>query len=677
MGGLGPQLRRRKSLCQPRFQPFFIWALLAQAFALLLGKSVGLLPQSVVPSRAPRSAAPPPRLVPRPLYHAARCRILELCPYGAIRIDYPAKLVPDLAFGLSAAEPSGTFQIEADDRLRIGITLIDRAAQLRGFATQQAYEDACCDALVRAHETVKARIEVFVQCTGPSVDQDDRAVSRRMLERLQARGCEVVLHDGFADARAIREAYRRLDCLVASRMHAAVLALTAGVPVVLIGYQPKSCGMMNLFGLPEYCCDIHAIDTSLLFGLVSALLRKQVCLRPQVDRQVAAACFGRERLAAEPVRRLARCGGYACWKVLAGMAIGDQNGGAELCGLQLARYLDKQQLETAVFAMWRYDSPSEMQWLDVCKAEGIAVYGRCRAERSTLWQLRQILKRFWECVSSFEPDIVHSHSQRGDVPNILARLFHSRHPRAIRTVHVDQPWLNRPVLDFLFSGLLSPAAFDAESAVSQKVRARLDHRPLARLLKRRASLNHAAIPAAILSSTRAASQLRALPPGIPEAEHYIAVIGRLVTQKGHSDLVRALQIVCRTQEVHLLVIGSGPLEAALRRQTHETGLDAVVHFLGARSDALDIMRHVDMVVSPSWWEGFQTVILEAMATLTPVIATDVSGSGELVRSGVTGLLVPPHRPERIAAAILQKSRQSRAGASDGTECPGASLPLYA
>jgi glycosyltransferase involved in cell wall biosynthesis len=60
---------------------------------------------------------------------------------------------------------------------------------------------------------------------------------------------------------------------------------------------------------------------------------------------------------------------------------------------------------------------------------------------------------------------------------------------------------------------------------------------------------------------------------------------------------------------------------------------------------------VDLFVSASLWEGFPTVILEAMAAGVPVVATDVSGSHELVRNGETGLLVPAGDPPALAQAL--------------------------
>jgi glycosyltransferase involved in cell wall biosynthesis len=126
----------------------------------------------------------------------------------------------------------------------------------------------------------------------------------------------------------------------------------------------------------------------------------------------------------------------------------------------------------------------------------------------------------------------------------------------------------------------------------------------------------------------------------------------LTKQKGHADLLQAIKIAQTTRPIHLLVIGAGELESNLREQARTLDIQDRVHFLGSRSDVLGILPHLDLFVSASLWEGFPTVLLEAMAMSVPVVATNVSGSRELVRNGVTGMLVPPGDPARLAEAIL-------------------------
>ncbi len=64
------------------------------------------------------------------------------------------------------------------------------------------------------------------------------------------------------------------------------------------------------------------------------------------------------------------------------------------------------------------------------------------------------------------------------------------------------------------------------------------------------------------------------------------------------------------------------------------------------------MRHLDVLVLPSYEEPFGTVLAEAMAVGTPVVATRVDGLPEVVEDGVTGRLVEPGQPERLAEAVL-------------------------
>jgi len=131
----------------------------------------------------------------------------------------------------------------------------------------------------------------------------------------------------------------------------------------------------------------------------------------------------------------------------------------------------------------------------------------------------------------------------------------------------------------------------------------------------------------------------------------IGIVGRLTDQKGHSDALEALALVNRTREVHLLILGAGPLETQLKAQASALGIEESTHFLGWRIDVPDILSHLDLMLSASLWEGFPTVLLEAMAQGTPVVATDVSGSRELVIDGETGLLAPSGDPQRLAESI--------------------------
>ena len=98
--------------------------------------------------------------------------------------------------------------------------------------------------------------------------------------------------------------------------------------------------------------------------------------------------------------------------------------------------------------------------------------------------------------------------------------------------------------------------------------------------------------------------------------------------------------------------GVGPL-ARYQQLAADLGIGDRVHFLGFRSDVADVLRAADLVVLPSLDEGLPLAVLEAMACAKPVVATPVGGVPEAVIDEVTGLLVPPNEPQRLASAVLR------------------------
>jgi glycosyltransferase involved in cell wall biosynthesis len=111
-------------------------------------------------------------------------------------------------------------------------------------------------------------------------------------------------------------------------------------------------------------------------------------------------------------------------------------------------------------------------------------------------------------------------------------------------------------------------------------------------------------------------------------------------------------VLTRLPDALFLIIGDGELASDLREQAQRLGVDRSVRFMGPRSDIEELLAVMDIFVSSSLWEGLPTVILEAMAANTPVVATRVSGNVELIRPGETGFLAPPDDPEALAEAML-------------------------
>jgi glycosyltransferase involved in cell wall biosynthesis len=134
-------------------------------------------------------------------------------------------------------------------------------------------------------------------------------------------------------------------------------------------------------------------------------------------------------------------------------------------------------------------------------------------------------------------------------------------------------------------------------------------------------------------------------------------IGRLVRRKGVDEVVAALAAVPHAE---LLVAGGpagagepDPDTARLRALAAHCGVSERVRFLGAvpRAEVPPLLRSADAVVCAPWYEPFGIVALEAMACERAVVATAVGGMQDTVVHGVTGLHVPPRRPDALAAAL--------------------------
>ncbi|TEU22663.1 MAG: glycosyltransferase family 4 protein [Anaerolineales bacterium] len=136
----------------------------------------------------------------------------------------------------------------------------------------------------------------------------------------------------------------------------------------------------------------------------------------------------------------------------------------------------------------------------------------------------------------------------------------------------------------------------------------------------------------------------------------LAFVKHLRVKYGPEYLIRAMSlIVAEYSRTKLLIVGSGELRIQLEALTERLGLTRNISFLGAieHRQLPELLRNVDMFVMPSIWEGFGVAAVEAQAMEIPVIATKVGGIPEIVRDGITGILVEPRNPEQLATAIIE------------------------
>ena len=138
---------------------------------------------------------------------------------------------------------------------------------------------------------------------------------------------------------------------------------------------------------------------------------------------------------------------------------------------------------------------------------------------------------------------------------------------------------------------------------------------------------------------------------VPANSNAAFSIGFLTEQKGFRYLIHAARILKdRSVPVHFFIVGEGVLRPDLEALAFVEGVADRIHFLGFREDAAAYLPLFDLFVLSSLWEGMPNVVIEAMASRVPVVATNVGGVGELLNDD-TGVLVRPEDAEALADGI--------------------------
>ena len=238
------------------------------------------------------------------------------------------------------------------------------------------------------------------------------------------------------------------------------------------------------------------------------------------------------------------------------------------------------------------------------------------------------------------PDIVISHSSTDSWLVALARLFTRKKFKIIRARHVSAEikpsvttrWLYRQANHIVTTS----------SAIKQHIEERLG------------------IPSFCVTSVPTGVDCVKFSPGstnlnlrhdlnIDLDEKILLMVSTLRSWKGHSIAIEAIQNI---YNVSLIIVGDGPQETNLKKQVENLNLTDRVHFLGYRTDIVDLMRSADIFLQPSWAnEGISQSLLQACATGLPVIAGNISGLNELIENGANGLLVNPRSSDDLHSKI--------------------------
>jgi glycosyltransferase involved in cell wall biosynthesis len=271
----------------------------------------------------------------------------------------------------------------------------------------------------------------------------------------------------------------------------------------------------------------------------------------------------------------------------------------------------------------------------------------------TVWDIPRLV-RF---LRSQRPDLLLSNVDLNNIAALLAKalsfsrtsLVICQHNPLSGSFRASESWMYRYVgLSYRLLSPLITRAVAVSAGVADELN-RISGLPAARIL----TINNPVVGPDFQSRCEDSVEHRWF--GQPDRAVFVTA-GRLVGQKDHDTMLRALALHRRHADSRLLILGAGPLREHLESLTRELGLADAVDFLGFRSNALPFFRRADAFVLSSRCEGFGNVLVEALGCGTPVISARCDyGPAEILAEGRFGVLVEPRDPIALAAAMDQVS----------------------
>ena len=251
--------------------------------------------------------------------------------------------------------------------------------------------------------------------------------------------------------------------------------------------------------------------------------------------------------------------------------------------------------------------------------------------------------RLREFMREKKPDVMHVHwSLDMVVPGFAAKA--EGVPVRVLSRHMPYPFKNR-----IGTALYSRYLFTRIVTVSDSVRQTLLRCGVA---DDKIEVIHHGTDIEVFSRTTQDRRTVRAELGIPEDSVAVGIVGRIAPEKGHAVLLEALRKLDGRYPLHLVIVGNGPDEQAMRDSAQKIGLSERVIFAGFRDDVNNVIAAMDVITVPSTWnEPCSAVVQQGMALSKPVIGTRAGGTPEMVLDGETGFLVPPSDSDALADAL--------------------------
>ncbi len=315
-------------------------------------------------------------------------------------------------------------------------------------------------------------------------------------------------------------------------------------------------------------------------------------------------------------------------------------GGAERCLTEIAVRIDRSRFSPVVYCLAPPPVREEASCLPALANAGIEVH--CLGGRG-IWQFPAVACRLKRLLAAQKPQIIQTFMFHA---NLLGRIAARR--AGVKAVVAGVRVAEHAARWHLLLDRLTQRWVDRYVCVSQAVAeysAKRAGLPPEKLVVIPNGIDLDGYPA------RQPADLRAF--GIAAGRRAVTFVGRLEPQKGVDWLIAtAPHWLAKLPDCDLLLLGDGPLRPSLEAAAKTSGIADRAHFAGWRPDVPEILAASSLLVLPSLWEGMPNVVLEAMASRLPVVASDVEGVRELLGPNAARQTIAYGESKGLAAAIV-------------------------
>lgn len=334
--------------------------------------------------------------------------------------------------------------------------------------------------------------------------------------------------------------------------------------------------------------------------------------------------------------------------------------GAERVLIDTLRTLDRERYEPVVMCPAYGDLAEEIfalraEWIPLPSVRARFAWRPDRLLRS-MSQILAAVRVSRKQIRAVSPDLIHANSVRA---GLVASLAAARtHIPVIWHVHDILP--RHPVSTVLRMFLLAARNTRVIGVSGATTRSLCGRFPLAA----RVHTIHNGVDLTRFNAERHDGETFRNELGLSEDDFLICAIGQICARKGLLELIDAFRRVCsQGRGMHLAIVGKVVFrhEESYQRDLYAAakswGIEDRVHFCGERRDISTVLHGSDLLALNSRDEPFGLVLIEAMASGTPVLATRVGGIPEIVTDAVNGWLVEPGDTAGLARKLEMLSRQ--------------------